>query len=187
MSRPVFAVRVAKRPASAKGVWGHARPWTFLIITCKILHSEYVLNVWDVQILCQKVYFFCFKDWKMLIKGKYLNNFVLFWIFICGLYFHCGNLRCLFMKLSVPLTNLPSRSSFPNFLHQSQDISWLSPSKCSHLYIWSQWGWNVLFLFVASYALLLSRVSTFCLDSGFENPYKNFHNFIEKVTLNSWS
>jgi hypothetical protein len=24
--------------------------------------------------------------------------------------------------------------------------------------MWSQWGWNVLFLFVASYALLLSRV-----------------------------
>jgi hypothetical protein len=81
------------------------------------------------------------------------------------------------LKLSVPLTNLPSGLSFPNFLHQSQDISWLSPSKCSHLYIWSQWGWNVLFLFVASYALLLSRGSTFRLDSGFETTGKNFHIF----------
>jgi hypothetical protein len=81
------------------------------------------------------------------------------------------------LKLSVPLTNLPSGLSFPNFLHQSQDISWLSPSKCSHLYIWSQWGWNVLFLFVASYALLLSRVSTFHLDFDFETPGKDFHIF----------
>ena len=31
----------------------------------------------------KKVYFFGFKEWKMLINGKYLNNFVLFWIFIC--------------------------------------------------------------------------------------------------------
>jgi hypothetical protein len=30
----------------------------------------------------KKVYFYGFKDWKMLIKGKYSNNFVLFWIFI---------------------------------------------------------------------------------------------------------
>ena len=52
-----------------------------------------------------------------------------------------------------------------------------TPSKCSHLYIWSQWGWNVLFLFAASYALLLSQVSTFRLDSGFETPGKNFHIF----------
>jgi hypothetical protein len=47
----------------------------------------------------------------------------------------------------------------------------------SHLYIWSQWGWNVLFLFVASYALLLSQVLTFRLDSGFETLCKNFHKF----------
>jgi hypothetical protein len=45
------------------------------------------------------------------------------------------------------------------------------------LYILSQWGWNVLFLFVASYTLLLSWVSTFRLDSGFETPGKNFHIF----------
>jgi hypothetical protein len=149
MSRPVFAVRIAKRPKSAKGVWGHPPPLK--------LFNNYRQNpafwvcfecIWDVQILCQKsVFIFGFKDWKMLIKGKYLNN----------------------LKLSV--------SSFPNFLHHSQDISWLSPSKCSHLYIWSQWGWNVLFLFVASYALLLSRVSTFCLDSSFETPGKNFQIF----------
>ena len=55
MSRPVFVVRVAKQHESARGFWGHA---TFLIFTCKILHSEYVLNVRDVQKLCQKSDFF---------------------------------------------------------------------------------------------------------------------------------
>jgi hypothetical protein len=34
--------------------FGGISPRKCLIITCKILHSEYVLNVWDVQILCQK-------------------------------------------------------------------------------------------------------------------------------------
>ena len=42
------------------------------------MYSEYVLNVRDVQILCQKSEYFWFQRLKNVIKDKYLNKFVLF-------------------------------------------------------------------------------------------------------------